>query len=302
MLQQKEKQLYFIKVLNKLLIYNTDDDNDNTNSDDNIVIRINKFIQDKTGLSEKQYWLSSGNKKIQKDYRLTHYDTIEVNLRLKGGFGFSLSDIIDAVRDAVLSAIDAILSPIKDPIWDIIKMLLKLVKLLTLIVKGLIWLFMFIIWFFTEFLNPYNLVTDFLGSMSRLIRVIMIMMGDVIFGLFRAGLNLFGESVFTGLFGWDDQSKEKYFKRKNGKNGNGKNDNGHNDDGDNDDDCEDSNCYHTDYRNIPFSVIISTILMPPLGILMEFGIKYWINIIICGMLTLMFYFPGLIYALILIYC
>ena len=301
MLQQKEKQLYFIKVLNKLLIYNTNDDNDNdndnnnTNSDDNIVIRINKFIQDKTGLSENQYWLSSGNKKILKDYRLTHYDTIEVNLRLKGGFDFS--DIIDAVQDAVLSAIDSMLSPIKGPILDIIKMLLNLVKLLSLIVKFFIWVFMFIIWFFSEFLNPYNLVTDFLGSLSRLIRVIMIMMGDIIFGLFRTGLNLFGESVFTGLLGWDDQSKEKYFKRKNRKNNN----NNNNDNSDNNDNCEDSNCYHTDYRNVPFSVIISTILMPPLGILMEFGIKYWINIIICGMLTLMFYFPGLIYALILIY-
>ena len=61
-------------------------------------------------------------------------------------------------------------------------------------------------------------------------------------------------------------------------------------------------CYRTPDGQVPFSVIVATILLPPMGLFMEYGITGWINIIICGMLTLMFYFPGLIYALILIYC
>ncbi len=55
-------------------------------------------------------------------------------------------------------------------------------------------------------------------------------------------------------------------------------------------------------NNIPISVIITTILMPPLGLFLEFGFKGWVNIALCALLTLFFYFPGLIYALIIIYC
>ena len=61
-------------------------------------------------------------------------------------------------------------------------------------------------------------------------------------------------------------------------------------------------CYRTPDGQVPFSVIVATILLPPMGVFMEFGITGWLNIVICGILTLLFYFPGLIYALILIYC
>ena len=61
-------------------------------------------------------------------------------------------------------------------------------------------------------------------------------------------------------------------------------------------------CYKTADGTIPFTVIISTILCPPIGVFMEYGITGWFNILICALLTLMFYFPGLIYALILLYC
>jgi uncharacterized membrane protein YqaE (UPF0057 family) len=55
-------------------------------------------------------------------------------------------------------------------------------------------------------------------------------------------------------------------------------------------------------NDIPISVIITTILMPPLGLFMEFGFKGWINIGLCALLTTFYYFPGLIYALIIIFC
>jgi uncharacterized membrane protein YqaE (UPF0057 family) len=53
---------------------------------------------------------------------------------------------------------------------------------------------------------------------------------------------------------------------------------------------------------IPISVIITTIFMPPLGLFMELGFKGWLNIALCAVLTLFYYFPGLIYALIILYC
>ena len=53
---------------------------------------------------------------------------------------------------------------------------------------------------------------------------------------------------------------------------------------------------------LPISVIITTIFLPPLGLFMELGFKGWLNIALCALLTLFYYFPGLIYALIILYC
>jgi len=55
-------------------------------------------------------------------------------------------------------------------------------------------------------------------------------------------------------------------------------------------------------NDITISVIITTILMPPLGLFMELGFKGWINIGLCALLTTFYYFPGLIYALIILFC
>ena len=43
--------------------------------------------------------------------------------------------------------------------------------------------------------------------------------------------------------------------------------------------------------------IIATIICPPLGIFMSYGISGWFKILICCGLTLLYYVPGLIYAL-----
>ena len=52
---------------------------------------------------------------------------------------------------------------------------------------------------------------------------------------------------------------------------------------------------------MPFSVLLGTIVCPPLGVFMEYGFTGWFNILICLALTLLFYFPGLFYALLIIY-
>ena len=59
--------------------------------------------------------------------------------------------------------------------------------------------------------------------------------------------------------------------------------------------------YLTTTNTIPFSIILGTILCPPMGVFMDMGITGWINIIICCLLTLLFYLPGLCYALMIIY-
>lgn len=45
--------------------------------------------------------------------------------------------------------------------------------------------------------------------------------------------------------------------------------------------------------------IVATILCPPLGVFMSYGLKGILKIVICALLTLLYYFPGLIYALLI---
>jgi uncharacterized membrane protein YqaE (UPF0057 family) len=43
-----------------------------------------------------------------------------------------------------------------------------------------------------------------------------------------------------------------------------------------------------------------TIMIPPMGVFLARGISSWFNLLVCGILSLVHYFPGLIYALIVI--
>ena len=45
--------------------------------------------------------------------------------------------------------------------------------------------------------------------------------------------------------------------------------------------------------------IIATIICPPLGVFMAFGIKGWLKIAVCALLSLGYYIPGLVYALLI---
>ena len=108
----------------------------------------------------------------------------------------------------------------------------------------------------------------------------------VIFIIFKNIINYIGKHIFGIAFGVDNRPPDNpdehsdHFKGK----------------------CSNRKCYAAPDGTIPFTVIISTILCPPVGVFMEFGLSGWFQIMICGLLTLMFYFPGLIYALILLYC
>ena len=45
--------------------------------------------------------------------------------------------------------------------------------------------------------------------------------------------------------------------------------------------------------------MIATIICPPLGVFMAFGLSGWLKIIVCCILSLMYYVPGLVYALLI---
>jgi uncharacterized membrane protein YqaE (UPF0057 family) len=176
---------------------------------------------------------------------------------------------------SITSSIEGVFKPIVKPIEAIGDVFGKIYKGLMLTVKIIVWIFHLIKWLFIEFLNPINLVKDFTGSIISITKLIVISIIDVIFTLIRKSFNFIAEPLSSSLWGWDNNN--------------------------NNDDKDNKKCYKTDDKHVPFSIIITTILLPPLGLLMEFGISFWVNIIICSMLTTFYYFPGLIYALLIIY-
>ena len=95
------------------------------------------------------------------------------------------------------------------------------------------------------------------------------------------------------IYGLDQSelNKNSEINRKSGKKGNRKCNNKEGD----------AKCFSVDDDKVPFTVIIATIFMPPLGVFMRFGLSYWINIVISIGLTMIYYLPGLIYALLLIF-
>ena len=57
-------------------------------------------------------------------------------------------------------------------------------------------------------------------------------------------------------------------------------------------------CYRT-MTSTGYLNIIGTIICPPLGIFMSFGLSGFFKILICAGLTLLYYVPGLVYALLI---
>jgi uncharacterized membrane protein YqaE (UPF0057 family) len=61
-------------------------------------------------------------------------------------------------------------------------------------------------------------------------------------------------------------------------------------------------CYGVeDDGTVPTSILISTVLCPPLGVFMMYGLTGWLYILVSALLSLVYYIPGLIYALMQIY-
>jgi len=279
---------------------------------------IYKYLEYIYNINENDFWISYGGKALVlknntlEDYKIVSNSQISLNIRIRGGL---FGDIFDEVIDIVANSI---IGPIIKPIVVIGNVFKMIFNLLIGLIKLVIWLLQFILWLFTDLLNPFKLFQDLIGGVQRITRLIFAGIMDVIFGLVKYIFNkLFGPIFNGGLMGWDQATYKKKHGVNNFKNtaSNSKSKNGKNNfkDTENDENGKDKlvdmkchengqKCYRTPDGQVPFSVIVATILLPPMGLFMEFGITGWLNIVICGILTLLFYFPGLIYALILIYC
>ena len=177
-------------------------------------------------------------------------------------------------------------------IMDLLNALIAVVKFLIIIPKIIIWFASLIIWsikamFYFISLTFKVLSRDGITGLIYFLTVeICLAPIRVIFIIFKNIVNYIGKHIFGIAFGVDNRPPD--------------NPNEHSDHFEGK--CANRKCYAAPDGTIPFTVIISTILCPPIGVFMEYGLSGWFQIMICGLLTLMFYFPGLIYALILLYC
>tara|TARA_A100001015_G_C14812348_1_gene641288 strand:- start:353 stop:919 length:567 start_codon:yes stop_codon:yes gene_type:complete len=162
---------------------------------------------------------------------------------------------------------------------DITDILKKIGKFFELALNSLIWSIKFIIWL-VRFLiyiifDVLWFPTLFADLFSGAFKYPKIITETLLILMKRVGNNLVNKFIgplFKNVFGWDWKLNTTK-----------------------------KDIYKTEEGNIPITVIISTILLPPLGLFMRFGLYEWINILICGCLTMFFYFPGLIFALVRIY-
>tara|TARA_B100000902_G_C27312903_1_gene919473 strand:+ start:1435 stop:2283 length:849 start_codon:yes stop_codon:yes gene_type:complete len=177
-------------------------------------------------------------------------------------------------------------------IMDLLRALIAVVKFLIIIPKIIIWFASLIIWSIKTMFYFISLAFKVLsrdgitGLIYFLTVEICLAPIRVIFIIFKNIVNYIGKHIFGIAFGVDNRPPD--------------NPNEHSDHFEGK--CANRKCYAAPDGTIPFTVIISTILCPPIGVFMEYGLSGWFQIMICGLLTLMFYFPGLIYALILLYC
>jgi uncharacterized membrane protein YqaE (UPF0057 family) len=150
--------------------------------------------------------------------------------------------------------------------------------------KFIAWLVMFLIAVF-KFMFV-DLIFDFYNSIVLIVVSICKLPLDLLGGLFAWVMNGIG-GWMTTIWGWDQSNLTKLDKNSKYFSGMDRN--------------KGRKCYLTNNNKVPFSILLGTIICPPMGVFMDMGATGWLNILICMILTLMFYVPGLVYALLVIY-
>ncbi len=192
----------------------------------------------------------------------TNNISIECIIKLKGG---GLSDVFSGIAQ----------------IGEVFKFIIDLI---TWLIKFIPWFIFFIGWLFKYLL--VDLFMDFTNSILLILISVFKIPFDLIISLVSLIVNSIG-GWMTSIWGWDQSNLTKndlnsnYFRGINLKKG--------------------RKCYLTNNNTVPFSILLGTIICPPLGVFMNLGITGWFNILISIILTLLYYLPGLFYALLVIY-
>jgi len=166
------------------------------------------------------------------------------------------------------------------------QMFFKIGDFIIWLLKFVFWFIKFVVWIVIDLLNPVTLLKDLYQTILIFVVSICRIPLDIIIELYKLGINTIG-GWMQGFWGWDmtglskNDKNSKYFKSYNRIKG--------------------QKTYITNKNTVPFSIILGTIVCPPMGVFMDMGTSGWLNIIICCLLTLLFYLPGLCYALLIIY-
>jgi len=220
---------------------------------------------------------------INLDNKINTYrsDTfLNVSFRLKGG-------VFKKIFESIFKVIFAVFTPIIKPIQAIANGFLLLIKGILYMISLTIWFIKLMIWFFVQFLP--SLPFDLILLMKQLVMLIVSSVIETISTLIGRVVNWFGrQTIYSMSAGWDN-ARDSDMKT-------------NNESGTVDPNACKQHCYRTPDGAIPFSVVVVTVLCPPVGVFMEYGMVGWLKILVCFILTLMLYFPGLIYALMLLYC
>ena len=199
--------------------------------------------------------------------------------RLRGGID------MDAIFDPVLSVLDIVLGPIATPVKTIVVVFIFLIKLIIWFGQFLIWMVQFIL-FLVDVL--VEIPKDFFKSILAITASVLLAIPQTVINIMKVTSNTFMKYVVSGFWGWDkvpnssdDYNKGKYWSKHKGD--------------------DKGKCHVAEDGRIPFTVLMGTIVMPPIGVFMTLGLTGWFHILICTLLTLAFYFPGLIYGLMIVY-
>jgi len=203
---------------------------------------------------------------------------LECHVKVRGGF--ELEDI------PIIGQVFQLFKPLINPVVGMGNVFIFLLQLIVWFGEFIYWFIMFVIWVFSDLLNPVKLLADFWNSIVLILVTLMNTVFGVIMGLAAFVVNQIGQWM-QGFWGWDESNLTKQDKDSNYFQGI--------------DTKKGKKCYLTNNNKVPFSVLLGTILCPPLGVFMDMGLTGWMNIFICGLLTLLFYVPGLFYALLVIY-
>ena len=228
---------------------------------------LEKELKNKYNLSTNQYYITSRTRLIGIDWNFNKHNEIyyQVHYRVLGGNPFK--GLGERIKNGFkpLNAIPDFFDKVK---------------------KAFTWVFYDLPkWLFTEALNPIAILNDAVAGVFAVLRIIALGILDGITGIVRYFVNLVFEPILSSFWGYTPKESEKDPKDKKKKN------------------CApDQRCYEQPVSKVAFPVIISTVILPPMGLFMELGLKGWMNLLICAILTLFYYFPGLIYALIILYC
>ena len=190
------------------------------------------------------------------------------------------------ILDMILKPVEMIFFPIFVPIKAIGDVFIALMEFILWVFEFSIWFIQFVVWVFSDLLNPIHFTSDFFNSIMMILIAIFSMFFNIVIALVKLIVNAIG-GWMQGFWGWDQSSLTKSDKQSNYFQSM--------------DMTKGKKYYLTSSNTVPFSVILGTILCPPIGVFMDMGTSGWLNIIVCCILTLAFYLPGLFYALLIIY-